>query len=55
LLTVRRDKRERVAFAAAQEGSELDNEDDENGDDRFDLKVDFPFVGDGDEMEDLME
>ena len=29
LLTVRRDKREREAFAATQEGSELDDEEDE--------------------------
>ena len=55
LLTVRRDKRERVAFAAAQEGGEPDNEDEENEDGRFDLKVDLPFVGDGHEMENLME
>jgi hypothetical protein len=54
LLTVRRDKREREAFAATQDG-ELDDEDDENDDNRFDLKVDFPSAGDGDETEGLME
>jgi hypothetical protein len=31
LLTVRRDKRERAAFAATQEGGEIDDEDDEEG------------------------
>ena len=50
LLTVRRDKRERDAFAATQEGGEVDDEDDENDDNRFDLKVDFPFAGDEDDM-----
>ena len=54
-LSVHRDKREREAFAATQECGELDDEGDENEDDRFDRKVDFPFAGDGDEMEDLME
>jgi hypothetical protein len=55
LLTVRRDKRERAAFAAVQEGGEIEEEDDENEDYRFDLKVDLPLACDGDEMEDLME
>jgi hypothetical protein len=53
--TVRRDKRERAAFAATQEGCKIDDEDDENENDRFDLKVVLPIAGDGDEMEDLME
>jgi hypothetical protein len=48
-------KREREAFVATQEGGELDHEDDENEDYRFDLKVDLPLAGDGDETEDLME
>jgi hypothetical protein len=55
LLTVRRDKREREAFAEAQEGGELYDENDEIEDYRFDLKVDLPLAGDGDETEDLME
>ena len=55
LLTVRRDKRKREAFAATQEGGELDDEDDENDDSRFDLKVKFPLAGDEDEMEYLIK
>jgi hypothetical protein len=55
LLTVRRDKREREAFAATQEGGELDDEDEDDEDYRFDLKVDLPPTGDGGEKEDLME
>jgi hypothetical protein len=55
LLTVRRDKRERAAFAATQEGGEVDDEDDENEDYRFELTVDLPLAGDGDETEDLIE
>jgi hypothetical protein len=54
-LTLHRDKREHEAFAATQECDGLDDEGNENEDDRFDRKVDFPFAGDGDEMGDLME
>ena len=55
LLTVRRDKREREAFAATLEGGEIEEEDDENEDNCVDPKVDLPAAGDGDETEDLME
>jgi DNA-binding CsgD family transcriptional regulator len=55
LLTVRRDKRERTAFAATQEGDELDDVDNQDDDDRFDLKLDLLSVGDGHELMDLME
>jgi hypothetical protein len=50
LLTVRRDKREREAFAATQEGGGIDDEEDDNDDERFDLKVNFPFASDEDDM-----
>ena len=41
LLTVRRDKREREAFAATQEGSEFDEEEDDEGEYRLSLGGDL--------------
>src|SRR5664279_4685638 len=55
LLTVRRDKREREAFAATQEGSELDDEEDEIEEGGFELKVDLSSALEGDELKNLME
>jgi len=52
LLTVRRDKRERAAFAATQENDESDDMD---GDGGFELKVDLPSALEGDELKNLME